>query len=389
MKVLVTNATRNAGMAAIRCLARNGCEVIGLDSRKLPLNLHSRHTKPYYFYPVAEKDGSLDAIINIIRKEHPDVVLPISNTKLITKHREEIEKHTSLLVPSYESFTVANDNQTTIEECIKIGIACPALLTEKEAVAELTKNAGRKDPVVVKPRQEIGGSLGLSIVRRPELLKKAKDESERLYGETVIEKYIPGDTESMRTVNLLFDKKNRLAAYFTTKKLRQWPTTGGISALSISTNEWELVKMVLPFFEKWKWQGPAEVELKVDARDNTPKLIEINPRFWGYIGFPARCGVNFPLIACELAKNSDARYREYPKYDVGIKYINPSAYIKAVTSDIFHSNSKASSIAKIVTDLKGKKVSNYVELSDFMVIIAKILLELKAMRKTSLPKPGQ
>jgi predicted ATP-grasp superfamily ATP-dependent carboligase len=193
----------------------------------------------------------------------------------------------------------------------------------------------------------------------------------------------------MRTVNLLFNKKNRLAAYFTTKKLRQWPTTGGISALSISTNEWELVKMVLPFFEKWKWQGPAEVELKVDARDNTPKLIEINPRFWGYIGFPARCGLNFPMIACELAKNSNARYREYPKYDVGIKYIDPSAYIKAVTSDIFHSNSKAASIARIVTDLKGKKVSNYVELSDFMVIIAKILLELKSMRKTSPPEPGQ
>jgi predicted ATP-grasp superfamily ATP-dependent carboligase len=389
MKVLVTNATRNAGMAAIRCLARNGCEVIGLDSRKLPLNLHSRHTRPYYFYPAAEKDGSLEALITIIRKERPDVVLPISNTKLIAKHREEIEKHTSLLVPPYESFTVAHDKQTTLEECRKIGISCPALLTEKEAVAKLTKNAGRKDPVVVKPRQEIGGARGLSIVRKPEALKKAKDESERLYGENIIEEYIPGDTESMRTVNLLFNKKNRLAAYFTTKKLRQWPTTGGISALSISTNEWELVKMVLPFFEKWKWQGPAEVELKVDARDNTPKLIEINPRFWGYIGFPARCGLNFPMIACELAKNSNARYREYPKYDVGIKYIDPSAYIKAVTSDIFHSNSKAASIARIVTDLKGKKVSNYVELSDFMVIIAKILLELKSMRKTSPPEPGQ
>lgn len=379
MKVLVTGATRNSGMAVIRGLASEGYEVIGADARKLPFNLHSRYTKPYLLYPETEKNNFSDVLIEIIKKEKPDVLLPVSGTKQVSKQRNEIEKHTKVLVPDFESFLVANDNKKTIAECQKMGIVCPRILTEKEGIAALKKNGARKDPVkvVVKPRQDIGGARGVSIVNDAESLKKAKSESERIYGETVIEEYIPGDTESMRTINLLFDKKNRLAAYFTTKKLRQWPTTGGISALSISTNEWKLVKMVLPFFEKWKWQGPAEVELKIDARDNMPKLIEINPRFWGYIGFPAKCGVNFPMIACELALGATANDKEYPKYDVGVKYINPSAYIKAVTSDIFQSNSKASSIARIVTDLKGRKVSNYVELSDFPVIIAKILYELK------------
>ncbi len=46
MKVLVTHATRYPGMAVINALARGGCEVVGADDRRLPLNIHSMYTKP-------------------------------------------------------------------------------------------------------------------------------------------------------------------------------------------------------------------------------------------------------------------------------------------------------------------------------------------------------
>ena len=384
MKVLVTHATRYSGMAIINGLARSGCEVVGADDRKLPLNIHSMYTKPYYLYPDAKKgDSFLDSIIKIIKKERPDVTLPISGSKQFSRHRKEIEKYTKLLVPDYESFIIANDNKKTIEECEKIDISCPKILTEKEAIMELNKNMDRNDSVkvVIKPRKEIGGAQGVSIVKDATSLKRALDESEKIYGATVIEEYIPGDTKNMRTLNLIFDKKGKLAAYFTTKKIRQWPVTGGISALSVSTNEWNLVEMVLPFFNKWQWEGPAEVEIKIDSRDNKPKLIEINPRFWGYIGFPIKCGVNFPMIACKLAQGEDVQNKEYPHYPVGIKYINLTAYLKVVLSDIIYSKNKMHAITSALIDLKGKKVNNNIELRDFKPIIGKILLELKSIIK--------
>ena len=378
MKVLVTGATRNYGVAVIRALAGNGLEVIGADDRKLPVNFHSKYTKPYYLYPEPEKEGFLDAIIRIIREEKPDVVLPMVGTRQFSKYKREFERFTQLIVPEYDGFSIAFDNQMTLEECAKIGIPCPQILAESEAIAELDRNIYRSDPVwvVVKPREEFGGGYGVSFVKDTGSLIKAKKECESQYGEAVLEEFIPGNTESMRTVNLLFDRKSQLAAYFTTKKIRQWPETGGISVLSVSTNEWKLVEMVLPFFEKWRWQGPAEVELKMDSRDHKPKLIEINPRFWGYIGFPIRCGVNFPMIACELARGALAQSGVYPKYPVGIKYINPSAYIKVIVSDMISSKNKLKAIAKIITDLKGKKVTNNIQLSDPLPIIGKILFEL-------------
>lgn len=139
----------------------------------------------------------------------------------------------------------------------------------KEAILKLKKNRDKINPVkiIVKPRGNIGGGHGLYIVDDVEFFTKAKIECENAYGEAIIEEYIPGNVDSMRTVNLIFDKKSKIVAYFTTKKIRQWPHVGGISVLSISTDEWELVNMVLLFFRKWKWQEPAEVELKIDTRE--------------------------------------------------------------------------------------------------------------------------
>ena len=107
MKILVTHATRNSAMAVINELARGGREVVGADDRRLPLYIHSMYTKPYYLYPDAKKEnGFVDAIIKIIKKGNPDVILPINGTKLISKHRKEIERFIKLLMSDYESYVV-------------------------------------------------------------------------------------------------------------------------------------------------------------------------------------------------------------------------------------------------------------------------------------------
>jgi predicted ATP-grasp superfamily ATP-dependent carboligase len=367
-------------MAVIRALGTQGIEVIGADDRKLPFNLHSRYAKRNYVYPRTEKDGFIEALIGMMEREKPDVLLPLGGTNLVCKHLSAIEKYTNLIVPAFESFKVAFDNQRALEALGPLGIACPQVLNDEEAIDELRRNERRANPVsiVIKPRQDFGGGSGVFFVKNIDEFTKSKLKVEREFGKSVVQEYIPGDTASMRTVNLLFDRQSRLAAYFTSRKIRQWPESGGISALSISTHEWGLVELVLPFFSKWRWQGPAEVELKIDTRDNQPKLIEINPRFWGYVGFPIRCGVNFPLIASKLALGENIAEGACPKYPAGIKYVNPTAFLKAVGHDIRTSPNKAQAIHRALADLKGKKVTNNLKLTDPLSIVGKILQELKS-----------
>jgi len=385
MKVVVTGATRNAGMAIIRALGQNGMEVIGTDNRTLPFGWTSRYSSRHYVYPLTQTAGFVESLISIIQREKPDVLLPVGGANLISKHKMVFEKHCALLAPEYGSFGVAFDNQKTLEECAALGIPCPRILTENEAMETLKDNSHRSEPVmlVIKPRKEVGGGQGVSFCVDGTSMKRAKNQIENQFGETVIQEYIPGDTECMRTVNLIFDKRSRLAAYFTTRKIRQWPPTGGTSALSISTAERELVDIVLPFFEKWQWQGPAEVEFKIDPRDRRPKLIEINPRFWGYIGFPIQCGVNFPLIACHLAKGGNAADWAYPKYAIGTKYINPTAYARAVRVNFRRTKHKIRFIRQVWAELKGKKATNNLQWSDALSVIGKILAELKPSNRSS------
>src|ERR1700676_4914083 len=43
------------------------------------------------------------------------------------------------------------------------------------------------------------------------------------------------------------------------------------------------------------------VEFKLDPRDGVPKLMEINPRFWGSIALAICAGADFPTMAVDLA----------------------------------------------------------------------------------------
>lgn len=48
-----------------------------------------------------------------------------------------------------------------------------------------------------------------------------------------------------------------------------------------------------------RWIGPFELEFIRDHRDDDYRLIEINPRFPAWVGFPAQLGANFPAAWVE------------------------------------------------------------------------------------------
>jgi predicted ATP-grasp superfamily ATP-dependent carboligase len=54
-----------------------------------------------------------------------------------------------------------------------------------------------------------------------------------------------------------------------------------------------------------KWRGVAMVEFRIDPRDNTPKLMEVNPRFWGSLHLSILSGVDFPHMLYKLEKEGD------------------------------------------------------------------------------------
>jgi predicted ATP-grasp superfamily ATP-dependent carboligase len=368
-------------MAMIAALAQSGWDVVGADGRKMPLGIRSRYAPLFYLDYSGNMDRRLEALIEMIKREKPDVVLPLFETDLFCKNREALLRHTHILVPDYTSFSMASNKTDTMRECRMLGIEVPKILNDEEAIELLRMNDTRQGAakVIVKPNWNVGGARGLTVVSEAGRFIEARENIERAFGRAIIQEYIPGVTENMRTVNLVFDQKSRLASYFTTKKIRQLPPQGGITVLSVSTNEPELVEMVMPFFKKWRWQGPAEAEIKIDERDGKPRLIEINPRFWGYVGFPIRCGVNFPLITAQLAMGASADSFAFPSYPVGIKYIDPVSYAKSIVQDCLNGRGAVGTLLTTFRELKGPKVGNNVKMADPLFLIGKLLIDVRSL----------
>ena len=59
------------------------------------------------------------------------------------------------------------------------------------------------------------------------------------------------------------------------------------------------------------------VEYKVDARDNTPKLMEINGRFWGSLQLAVDSGIDFPYWMYQVSQGETPVCPD--SYPVGIR----------------------------------------------------------------------
>lgn len=373
MKVLVTGATYKTGAAAIFSLSRAGFTVVGTDIKKLPFEMHSRHLINHYITAPFEDDKFFEDILSIIKKEKPDVLLPVVGTRQVSLHKDEISEFTNVLVPDYDSFCMAYNKKRTYEICKDVGVDMPKRYTDTEAEYVLKNEKNTK--LVIKPDYDIGGARGLYYVNSVVELDVARKRLENISGNYVIEEFIPGASRT-RTVQIVFDKKHNNIADFIIKKIHQWPITGGGTAYAESTNESELLEFVNPLFKKCPWEGPVGIQLIVDERDGKPKLIEINPRFTGSLPFTIQCGVNLPLIVCLSALNR-LDCKTTSTYDSGIFYINLSYYLRAIMKEFRLSNNKISFLFQTFKELKQQKKGSLIDRKEFPIFMMKKLVKLK------------
>ena len=174
-------------------------------------------------------------------------------------------------------------------------------------------------PCVVKLRRG-AGAVGLSFPESREQLKQVferrRPEPDMVfdYDNLLVQEYIPGEVHD---ACLLFHE-GEVRASLTQHRLRMYPSRGGVGTVIDTTDEPELIERAVPLLESLKWHGPAQVEFKTDTRDGRPKLIEVNGRYWGALDLSIRAGVNFPLLACRMARDGDVE--PVLHYQTGLRY---------------------------------------------------------------------
>jgi predicted ATP-grasp superfamily ATP-dependent carboligase len=256
----------------------------------------------------------------VLRKPAVHMPMEVSTQMLLIKHREEIEKYTRLPFAGYDLISHVQDKGWLMKFAISHNISCPeTFFPDNPAEAEMLRDS-LDYPAVIKPRDS-SGSRGIVYVKNAADLTESYRTVHKKFPRPVIQEYIPNG--GAFGVGALFNNSSEPRASFVYKRLREYPVTGGPSTLRESIHNKEVEDIALSLLKLLKWTGIAMVEFRVDARNGVPKLMEINPRFWGSLQLAILSGVDFPYLLYKMAADGDIEPVNNYKTGINSRWLIP------------------------------------------------------------------
>jgi predicted ATP-grasp superfamily ATP-dependent carboligase len=242
---------------------------------------------------------------------------------LLAKYHSEISQYTYLLSPDLKKIEFVRDKRNLMEFAGTHGIPTPKTFYHPPSStlwSNETNSTGRALPLdsipipaVIKPRIS-SGSFGIVYVKKKEDLIPSYQSVHERYPFPIIQEWIP-DGGGTYGLSALFDEASNIKAAFVHKKLRMYPVQGGPSTLREGVEHSQMMELGLSLLRSLNWVGVGMVEFKVDPRDGIPKLMEVNPRFWGSLQLAIISGVDFPYLILRMARGE--RLEPILRYKVG------------------------------------------------------------------------
>jgi carbamoylphosphate synthase large subunit len=329
IKILIVDGMNRQGLSVARALKMAGGYTVHITTgtksfygqfKKL-LNLKFADT--YHRVDVTSPDSIwIPKLIYIIDKMKIDAVLPTGQAVMAVARAQSIlSMYCKILVEDYEKMIKFHDKSRTMAIARALMIPHPrTFLPETPDEAEFyAQKTGY--PVVVKARQG-AGAQGVWYARNPfelsAIYKKCFSSLSSfdsvLTGDScpMLQEYIPGEVHDVP----VFCIQGRIKLGLTQKRLLMNPSTGGPGIVNVTTANSELLDYARKISEFVKWNGVMQVEFKIDDRDGKPRLIEVNPRFWGTTWLTVSAGLNYPHYFVSHSLNRPIDFPE--NYAVGL-----------------------------------------------------------------------
>ena len=320
MSVLVTDGHWRKTLAVVRSLGRKGVHVTVGERTFLNTSFFSKYCSRRMVYPSPRRypDQFLNFIMKEIKENHYECLYPMEEETLLllAQHRSEISKYTYLLIPDSQKIEFVRDKRSLLRFAEAHGIPIPRtiyslenlepdMVQSRSPASNVVQGlASQLDsipvPAVIKPRIS-SGSFGIAYVKRKEDFLPLYQKIHARYPFPLIQEWIP-DEGGTFGFSALFDEGSKVKAAFIHKKLRMYPIQGGPSTLREGVQHSQIMELGLSLLKSLNWTGVAMAEFKVDPRDGTPKLMEVNPRFWGSLHLAIVSGVDFPYLILKMAR---------------------------------------------------------------------------------------
>lgn len=317
MKVLVTDGSNRVALAVVRALGQAGARVTVVEqerfARRTPPAFVSRFAARRKVLPSLDKgDAFLDALAAEARDA--DVLLPVSTNVLLACARARGRFPARLPVPPVATLQRANNKSSVLAVARKAGVPVPVSY-DPESEEELEEVLSTvRYPAIAKLRDDEGTYLAPGdryvIARTADELRAGYRKLHRVRTFPVVQELLVGDGYGVG----ILAREGRVLASFCHRRVREYPISGGPSAVCESVRDDRLAGYAESLVRELGWTGVAMAEFK---KADDYRLLEVNPRFWGSLPLATRAGVNFPHLLCRMATGEDLP--PAPAYREGVK----------------------------------------------------------------------
>jgi predicted ATP-grasp superfamily ATP-dependent carboligase len=268
---------------------------------------------------------------------------------LLARNQSILAQHFAVATSPWKAVKWAYDKRLTYRLAAALNIATPstAYPRSREQLAQLNLSF----PVILKPAyKETENCFTRAkawLVHNREELMARYDDACRLVGSRAImvQELIPGNGEHQFAFGALCLDGKPLATV-TARRLRQFPMAFGRSSSYVETTDnREVEENARRFLLALHFTGLVEIEFKHDPRDGQYKILDVNPRVWGWHTIGLQAGIDFPYLLWRLVYDKtveDARapsgcrwlrmVTDVPAAAVSIWQgaVSPGAYIKGL-----------------------------------------------------------
>ncbi len=276
-------------LGLVRALGRKGISVYGIGLSKCEVALSSRYCKSIGAAdPRYEPDKLLAMLVRFGQENNEKkkmVLYPTGDecVVFIGENYEVLSKYFIFSKLNPEIVELFLNKGVFYNACLKFDMPAPVTYLP-ESVEELTNISKEINyPCIVKPKyyhrwaMKHGLVKGIVCDTSKDLLAVGEEYSEGIK-QFIIQEILVGPETDIFVVAAYYDKISVSHGLFVGNKIRQYPVGFGTTAMMKTAHEQDLVSLSNDFMKRIGYQGLCDIEYKYDRRDNTFKIIEINPR---------------------------------------------------------------------------------------------------------------
>ncbi len=256
---------------------------------------------------------------------------------VIAKHHAILSQQFRMTVPPWETLCFSYDKRLTHQLAAGLGVAIPLTLYPRNQ-AEV-ESLDCEFPVILKPAFKEGFNAFVHakawrVTNRDELKAGYMRACALVPPEIImVQELIPGGGETQYSYAALAERGRPLVS-LVARRTRQYPVDFGRASTFVeSVDEPEVEKASLALLAALDYTGLIEVEFKRDPRDGQYKLLDINPRIWGWHTLGRRFGGDFPYLLWQLLHGNLVAETRIPP---GLRWLRLSTDLLAAGSEILH-----------------------------------------------------